>query len=421
MIQLDLTKKYALAVSGGIDSMVMLHLFANACPRPNFFVATVDHGIRAEAASDCDFVAKRCAELGVECQIFRVDVPAYAAEQKLSLETAARILRYRVLDALPCDVVCLAHNADDNAETVLMHILRGSGAKGATGIKPQSGKYLRPLLQWTRADIQRYAQENDVVHVTDNTNDDTRYTRNFIRHKVMPVLQTLNPRAKQNLLRFACNVAQDDEYLDALADVSQVTFDEQSARIPRYLLSQPLPIAYRVLFKVFNRLGVYRDVEKTHFDALVSLAANTGGKKLDLPFDFEAYNDYDAVTICKKRDAARYCFEIPFALGCTQTPLGVLEVTDKFLPDSLRIDVDKVPANSVLRTRKKGDFFVKFGGGKKPLNRYLIDKKISERNRDSLLLIASDSEVLAVVGVEISDKLRVEGDAKSYYICLRTY
>ena len=410
MIRLDLTKKYALAVSGGVDSMVMLHLFANSDPIPDFSVVTVDHGIRPEAQSDCDFVASRCAELGVECKIFHIDVPSFAAERKLSVETAARIMRYEILDGLQADAVCLAHNADDNAETVLMHILRGSGAKGATGIRRQNGKYLRPIIDWTRQDILRYARDNGVTFVEDSTNSDTSYTRNFIRHKVMPLLEEQIPSAKRNILRFAQNIASDDDYLDLLADIDSVEFCGDTACIPCELLDQPMPVAYRVIGKTFRRLGVFYDIEKSHLEAIAQLASNVGGKKVYLPFGYVAYNDYRFVTLCPYRQREQFLFEIPFAAGRTDTPMGVVEVSSEPLPDSLRIAADKIPDGAVFRTRRTGDVFTKFGGGAKPLRKYLIDRKIPERDRDSLLLLACGNEVLAILGVEISDKLRVEGD-----------
>ena len=398
--------------------MVMLHKFATLSPRPDLFVVAVNHGIREAAASDCKFVADYCKKLGVDCRIVTVDVPSYCKQHKLSVETGARILRYQALDSIDADFICLAHNANDNAETVLMHILRGSGAKGAAGIKRSNGRYLRPIIDLTREQIEQYARDNGVPFVQDSTNDDVQYTRNFIRHKVLPLLTQLNASAQQNILRFAANVSQDDEYLDTLADVSTVQFDANSARVPKKLLLQPAPITYRVLNKVFNNLGVFYDIEKAHFDALIALADNFGGKRVNLPFNLVAINDYDYVTICLNESNANQTEEIPFKLGRTETPLGVVEVSEQPLPDSLRFDVNKIPGTAVFRTRKQGDSFTKFGGGTKSLKDYLIDRKIPQRLRDKLLLVACGSEVLLICGVEISDKVKVEQGAKTYYIKL---
>ena len=418
MFEVNLKAKYSLAVSGGVDSMVMLHKFATISPRPYFSVVTVNHGIREQAADDCQFVADYCERLGVACRVVNVDVLSYCKEHKVSIETGARILRYEVLDSLEADYVCLAHHADDNVETVLMHILRGSGARGATGIKRQNGKYLRPILGMTREEIEQYASEHGVPHVDDCTNDETKYTRNFIRHKVLPILTELNSSAKANILRFASNIQADDEFIDKLADLSAVTFDGDSARIPKELLTQPQPVAYRVLNKVFQQLGVFYDIEKTHYDDIVALAQKTGGKSVDLPLNLVATNDYDCVSIFVKQASDSQDFAIPFALGRTETPLGAVTVSDSPIDNSLRFDVSKLPENCVFRNRRQGDVFTKFGGGTKPLRKYLIDRKIPQRQRDSLLLLASGNEVLVICGVEISDTVKVTEQSKAYYISL---
>ncbi|MCM1194929.1 MAG: tRNA lysidine(34) synthetase TilS, partial [Firmicutes bacterium] len=306
MIKIDFTKKYALAVSGGADSMVMLHMFAALSPRPDFFVVTVNHNIRKEAQSDCDFVRSYCEGLSVECKTFSVDVPTFAAENKLSEETAARILRYRVLDGLQCDYVCLAHHVGDNAETVLMHILRGSGAYGAEGIRQVNGRYLRPILNLDRDAVERYADEHNVPYVHDSTNDETKYTRNFIRQKVLPLLKEIAPNAEKNIARFAENVSEDNEFLDGLADVFEVTYNGNGARVPSKLLLQPRSLAYRAIRKVFRNLGVYKDIERVHIEALYSLARGCGGKSVNLPFGYVATNEYDYVSIKKQSDDVPY-------------------------------------------------------------------------------------------------------------------
>lgn len=415
----DLSKKYALAVSGGVDSMVMLHMFLQLSPAPDFFVVTVNHGLRAEATADCEFVRDYCARSGVECFVQQVDVPSYCKQTGLSEETAARILRYRALDLLPCDYICLAHNANDNVETVLMHILRGSGVKGACGMRKVSGKYLRPLLDRTRAEIEDYARRNCVAYVTDRTNSDVRYKRNFVRHKIMPLLTEYSSSAADNILRFADSARSDDEYLDSLADISDVIFDEGRARVPMPLLTQPYPIAYRVLCKVLAGIGAHKDIERVHIVAILDLCRKEGGKKLDLPCGLTAYNDYNYITLERrlpKDGNSQRSGEIAFAEGATRTPVGTVSVDRDAQPGSLTFDLSKIPQGAVFRTRRSGDRFTKFGGGTKPLKDYLIDKKIPQRRRDELLLVADGSDVLIICGVEISDKVRVDGQSDVRYI-----
>ena len=416
MLKIDVTKKYALAVSGGADSMAMLHAFAHHLPRPNFYVVTINHNIRPEGASDCQFVENYCKQLGIECYVFDIDVPTHARENKLSLETSARVLRYQILDKLNCDYVCTAHHSRDHAETVLMHIIRGSGLVGAQGIREYNGKYFRPMLNVTKEHINNYLQQNNVPFVVDQTNADDKYLRNYIRNKVLPLLLDVCPSVEQNIARFAQNVASDQQFLDSLADVSSVKFAKEQAQIPLELLKQPQPIAYRVLKKVFEQLGVHHDIESKHYQAICELATKAGGKQINLPFDYVAINDYNCVTLCKAQPTQAQTWEIPFAVGIVETPLGKVEITQTHTPNTLHFDIASVPQTAVFRTRRMGDYFIKFGGGKKSLKEYLIDKKIPQRERDNLILIADKSNVLAIVGVEISGKIKAKKGSQVYYI-----
>lgn len=416
MNQLDLTKKYALAVSGGVDSMVMLHKFATLLPRPDFFVVTVNHHIREEAQSDCDFVANYCRQLGIDCIVLHADVPAFAKEKGISEETAARQLRYQLLDGLQCDYVCLAHHNDDNAETIVMHLLRGAGARGARGISRQNGRYIRPLLDLSRAQIEQYAKDNSVPFVVDQTNNQDKYARNYLRHNVMPLLSNVHANAQQNIVKFANRIAMDDDYLDSLADISTVQFQDNCAQVPVQLLTQHPSIAYRVIGKVVRQLGIFHDIEETHLKAIVELAQNVGGKKVVLPFDLVAVNDYNRITFFVEDNAVLQDFCLPFCVGSMTTPVGTLVVNNN--QQGQLFNLDAIPADAVVRFAKQGDMFTKFGGGTKPLNRYLIDKKIPQRLRDKLVVVASGNNVLIIVGVEISNSLKVTDITKAHYISL---
>lgn len=426
----DYNKKYALAVSGGVDSMCLLHMFACLSPRPNFCVVTVNHGIRDNAADDCRFVEDYCRKLGVPCQTFAVDVPSYAKQHKLSEETAARVLRYKVLDDLPVDYVCLAHHMTDQAETVLMHVLRGSGVSGAAGMRAESGRYLRPLLDMTRYDIEMYAEQHNVPFVVDSTNECIDYTRNYIRMVVMPSIEKVFPQAERTIARFAESAAADNDFLDGLADTTDVVLTDNGAKIPLRLLEQAAPVATRVLRKVFAALGVYADVEKRHINALLALSRSCGGKRLDVGNGFVAYNDYDYLTlVCTEKahstpvsvppecaNGDKMCFCVPFAVGTTDTPSGKVVVSLVPQEGALKVDLDKIPDGATIRFVIGGEVFTKFGGGTKPLRRYLIDKKIPQRFRADIPLITCGSEVLVVCGVEISDKVRVGDNSQVAYV-----
>ena len=193
------------AVSGGIDSMALLHLLWMWSRRDGFLLtaATFDHRLRPRSVEDVQFVVRWCEKHQIPCEIGGGDVAAYAGARGLTVEEAARSLRYRFLedaaDRAGADYIATAHNADDNGETLLLHLLRGSGLNGLGGIPPRRGRIIRPLLEITRAEIEDYAGENDLPHREDETNRDTAYTRNYLRHRVMPLLREKNPNLVRTL------------------------------------------------------------------------------------------------------------------------------------------------------------------------------------------------------------------------------
>lgn len=210
------------AFSGGADSTALLMALFQLRDTLEIDLRAVHvhHGIRgAEADRDAQFCAQFCEKYGIPFQCVQVDVPAYAAEQKLSLETAARLLRYRALEnAAPAGEIATAHHMGDNAETVLFHLLRGSGMKGLRGILPRSGRIIRPLLGAEKTEILTFLQENGQDFVEDSTNFTGESSRNRIRTELMPLLQKENPAALRHIAMTAELLAEDEDLLAQQAD-----------------------------------------------------------------------------------------------------------------------------------------------------------------------------------------------------------
>ena len=209
------------AVSGGADSMALLHMLLR---REDLTVcaAHFEHGLRGEESlRDAAFVEDWCRERSIPFLLEHGDVRAYASERGLGIEEAARELRYafleRAADQLGCELIATAHNADDNAETMLLHLLRGSGLDGLRGIPRRRGRLVRPLLDMSRAEIERYLEENGVGHVEDSSNTDESLSRNLLRRRVMPVLRELNPRVSEAMGRTARLLERDGDCLDRQA------------------------------------------------------------------------------------------------------------------------------------------------------------------------------------------------------------
>ena len=273
------------AVSGGADSMCLLHLMLSLRAELKIEVcaAHFEHGIRGEESQrDAEFVEKWCEEQGVLCKIGHGDVPGYAKKTGKGLEEAARELRYEFLlksaGELGCGKIATAHNADDNAETMLFNLCRGSGSAGLRGIPPVRDNYIRPLLGCTRAEIEAYLSKNHIPHVEDSSNASDDYSRNLIRHRLMPVLREINPGVSMAALRAGELMREDESCLSELAqDFIGKSFDGESLSCTE-LLKLNKAISSRVIRMLCPRTLSYSHVEDT-----LKLCEGRGLGFLDLP------------------------------------------------------------------------------------------------------------------------------------------
>lgn len=419
-------KKALLGVSGGVDSMVMLSLFYKGYQ--NFEVVSVNHNLRDSAPDDCNFVKKFCDERKIVCHIVSVDVPKYCQENKVSTETGARILRHKAFSEISGDsIICLAHNANDQAETVLLHLLRGSGAAGGCGMSAFDGKYYRPLLSVLRTDIENYAKENGIPFVVDHTNQDTTYTRNYLRNEIFPLFDRINANAVQNLCRYASLLQADQEIFDGIVDViftkNPPDYCEDLVTFSAEICKLSTPIASRALFRIFSKLGYGKDIEQRHINDIISLASKLSGKRIDLPHDLVAVREFAGITICPSSYTnLEYIDSLPFGVGSFELA-GQTVTVSEHLPNTnsfhaLIFDLNKIPSTAVFRTRREGDVFTKRHGSEEKLKDYLIDKKIPVHLRDGLILVAVKNKVLLIAGVGISDEVAVSADSNIYYLYL---
>lgn len=418
MIEIDCRYNYILAVSGGADSMALLDIFIGNNV-PHFEVVTVNHNLRSDSQSDCQLVLQYCQMHNVKCHIESIDVQQYSQQHKVSIETAARIMRYQVLQRYRCDYIVLAHNSDDNVESIVMNIARGSGTTGLEGIKRFNGKLYRPLLCYSKQQLVQYCIDNSVPFATDSTNADNNYTRNYVRNCLLPALETINSNAKQHILTLSGIIGSDNDYINSTIDYSAVNIDGNCATIDRQLLLSHRAVATRLIrYAIVSLRGNAVDIANSHYNDIIALADNNGGKKIVLPYDIVVYNDYDKVSFVIKEQPNTPIQPVAFAVGCHSTPSGQVVITDN-KPDSvnaLRFDINKIPSDAVIRNIAHGDTFTKFGGGTKSINRYLIDKKIPARDRSKLLVVASGNNILIIVGVEISKLVAVQQDSNIHYI-----
>lgn len=414
--------------SGGSDSMALLSFLAQNQEKYDIEVVAihVDHSIRENSSDDADFVRAKAREMGVRFYKFRIDAPKIEKDRGISLESAAREGRYGVFEALLkkglVDKIALAHQKSDQAETILMHLFRGAGMSGAKGMEAiRDNVYIRPMLNTSKQEIYDWLSENRIDYVDDETNADNTYNRNFVRNVLMREVVKRWPNAIDAITSFAKSIAEDDEFINSMAHIDAVMFEDKVARVPLSYFLYQSPIVSRMLFKVFKRIGITRDIERKHIEAIKELATKgENGKRIYLPFEAIAIKEYDYLTIYN-RHVEEVTFSEPFKCGEFEVPsfgkVIVRRVKD-FTPKEgvLYLDYRKVPKTASWRFREDGDVFEKFGGGKKKLKSFLIDKKIPQRKRNFLPVLADGNEIYAIAGVEISEKVRVEDVPTAYMI-----
>ena len=294
MMKDDLIRKYNMlprgsrvlcAVSGGADSMCLLHWLSSARAEYGItlFAAHYEHGLRGEESlRDAEFTRAQCDALGIPCRIGHGDVASYAVEHRLGTEDAARTLRYRFLEETAedfgCDRIATAHSLNDNAETVLMNLCRGAGTRGLAGIPPVRGQLIRPLLSTDRDEIEDYLREHGIPHVEDSSNRSDDYTRNRIRHQMIPLLKEENPSVLRSIARTAELVREDDACLCRESE-RFLREHRQGNSIPSKALLRLEPaVASRVIRAM---CGSSVSMERTY--ALLTFAGGTERGVLEIP------------------------------------------------------------------------------------------------------------------------------------------
>lgn len=417
-----------IGVSGGLDSMALLNIMNDLAYELDIQIVAVhiNHGIREESIYEEDFVEQKCKELGVRFYKFRIDAPKIAQEKNLSLETAAREGRYKVFEALITkgivDKIALAHHLDDQAETLLMHLFRGSGMSGAKGMAPiRDNKYIRPLLELSKKQLEDYVTVNSIEHIEDESNYDITYNRNFIRNVVMKDILKRWPNAVSALANFSKSLVEDDSFINSQIREDAVIRDNNLVQIPCSCFLYHNSIVTRTIFKALATLGIKQDIERKHI-ALIKELALTGenGKKIKLPNQIVVSKEYDYIAIHSNKKE-KPVLDQEFKSGTFEVQgygkIIVKRVKDfdvnETNGDCLYFDFRKVPKTARWRFREDGDVFEKFGGGSKKLKSYLIDKKVPQRIRNVLPVLADGNEVYVIAGVEISDKVRLDDGVTS--------
>jgi len=373
------------AVSGGADSVALLFAFYLLKEKLNITLqaAHFNHHLRgAESDRDEAFVRQLCDRYDIPLHLGGAEI----TPGKKGLEAAARDARYAFLRSLP-GKIATAHTADDNAETVLMHIVRGTGLKGLGGITPIHGNVIRPMLRITRQNVEEFLEEWCLSHIEDSSNDTDAFLRNRIRHHVMPLLMQENPKIPENLSQMALRLRRDEEYLSAEADYEILPTVEN-------LKTMPMALRNRMLETFLKESGV-REPEDAHIALAESLLfSEKPSARASFPGGVTIAREYDRLISLAQSEALE-----ERVLPCPGTVLlPGLRVTCEPAVESINTpDTFTVcPVGEIrLRARKSGDT-IRLSGGSKSLKKLFIDRKIPAAQRQQIPVVCDDAGILGV-------------------------
>ncbi|MBE5736471.1 MAG: tRNA lysidine(34) synthetase TilS [Clostridiales bacterium] len=417
----------AVACSGGKDSMALLHYLWNNRESIGCEVVAVniDHCIRKASSEDSAFVSNYCKKHGIKLYSHKVDAVKYSQDNKLTIEQGARDCRYKVFASLVekklVNKIALAHHLQDQAETILLNLFRGTGISGASGMDYiRDNMYIRPMLNTAQASILAYLGTNEIPYVEDETNHDNDYSRNYIRNKIMPLVRFKWPSADRAIANFGKNCKQDESYIQSTISESAILPEEGLVRINFGYFVYPDAYVFRLILKALKRIGITSNVETKHLKMIKNMALEAeNGTKINLADGLTVIKEYNYITFTNRRTKVRnktYEFKRG-KLDISGYGLIDTNVTKKFDVSAYThlVDISKLPKDAVWRFRKDGDTFEKFGGGTKSLSDYLIDKKVPVRLRANTPVLAKGGEIYIIAGVEISDKIKVDKNTKSAY------
>ncbi len=435
-------------VSGGADSVCLLFVLLELQKELGFelVVAHVNHGLRgAFADADETYVKKLCEEKGIPCECYFEDVELFAKKRKQSTEEAGREVRKAFFKELLLKYegtkIALAHHKNDNAETLLLNLARGTGLKGLGGIAPVNGNIIRPLLCVTREEIEDYLDALGISYCQDATNAEDDYTRNRIRNHVLPYLEKeVNTKTIEHMNETMEQLRQIQVYMDAqmqeykckcVIDLGQGTGEnyEPGFLVQAQLYKEVPEVLQAMLLKavLVDVCGQEKDLESVHLKDLQELFEKQVGRKLDLPYHMEAKRVYEGVWIGEKStetkivaeevwnlDQAKQKFSVGgYEIFCEQ--IEATEVCTKECEKSHTkyFSCDIIKNGVTFRTRRTGDYITIHPDGRtQKLKTYFINEKIPQGDRDHILLVADGNHVLWIVGYRVGCAYEVNENTK---------
>ncbi len=417
-----------IACSGGADSLALTDVFRNLKDKYSLklHIAHAEHGIRGnDSLLDAKCVENYCRKYDLPFHIEHLNVLPYSDSEKLSVETAARILRYRFLrktaQCIHADKIATAHHLNDQAETVLQHLMRGAGAEGLSGIKPLSDDIIRPFLCVYRCEIEAYCHEHHLAYCIDKTNNSLEYERNRIRHELLPQMKTYNDNVVAAICRSAEIISQEHDFIDFCAQKLYATICEKNNITPTKiivtsdkLMAEHIAVRkalYRFILKKLH--GNLENIDFEHIDKIDKFLYNgRTGIVVQLPHDLRLTRQYDKIIFFQQTKAGNSEslaeYNIQVVSSRISLPDGkILEILPVQKPFFIQgrnccfIDGDKIIGNLYVRNRRQGDRIIPKGmTGSKKLKNIFIDCKVPAIQRNNVPLLCDDNGILWIGGIQ---------------------
>jgi tRNA(Ile)-lysidine synthase len=401
--------KILVALSGGADSVALTRILITLGYHCE--VAHCNFELRGEESDrDEDFVRNFCRSLNIKCHSIHFETRRYAAQQSISIEMAARELRYnwfsKICEESDCQVVAVAHHKDDSVETMLLNLIRGTGINGLLGIRPKNGNVVRPLLCASRQEVVEYLHRMNQTYVTDSTNLEDEYTRNKIRLNLLPLMEEINPSVKDGLVKTS-------SYLNDISKVYQQAIKESIDRIfitpekeisIEKLMNEPAPQA--LLFEVLSPLGF----NSTQVEEVYGSLNGQPGKRF-ISSQWQVVKDRDLLLIEKVKtanDKPQIIFE------------EVLLTKDFVIPkdkNTACFDANKFKGVISIRKWEKGDYFIPFGmKGKKLVSDFMTDSKFSLLKKEQQWVLSCNDQIAWLIGERTDNRFRIDDSTQKVII-----
>lgn len=442
---LSLGDRIVIGVSGGADSVCLFDVLIKLSNEYDLslFVVHVNHGIRGEEAIiDQAFVENLCKKHNVLYSCVKKDVPAIAKKEGLSEEEAGRNVRYEVFNNFyienKCTKIAVAHNKNDNAETFLFNLFRGSGITGLTGIPPVRDSIIRPLLCLEREEIELYLNKNHSPYRIDSTNLDQDYSRNKIRNKILTYgKKEINSGIIEHISNSASMLKEIETFvLNSVENAFRKNVNNEEEKKLSINIDEfnklDIVIKRELVRKIIKHLtSSLKDIDSTHIELILDLSHRQVGKRLDIPYGIIVLKGYDNLVFRKTYKGQKKHKEEEFNPINIQVPGRTsMPHSDKIITTKLKeyekdmeipkegytkwFDYDKINNTVLLRTRQIGDFLqINSQGNRKKLKTLFIDDKIPKENRDRVPLIADGSHVIWIIGGRISEKYKLTEESKT--------